>query len=121
MAIYKDTKRNTWYFRIYVTNSNGKKVQKCRSGFKTKTEAKIAETTYLNNSRLNILNLSFEELYTIYIQDKTQKLKYQSIRTIKNRFENHILPYFKDYNIKDITHKEYIEWKEKIIKKEYSY
>ena len=49
MPIYKDKKRNTWYFRVYIYDNLGVKKQKCRSGFKTKNEAKIEERIFLSN------------------------------------------------------------------------
>lgn len=127
MAIYKDTKRKTWYFRVYVQDNTGKKVQRQRNGFKTKTEAKNAEYAFLVQSNTNMSKslekekITFQQLYDTYIQDKSQKLKYQSLRTIKNKFENHILPYFKDYEITNITNKDYLNWKDKIIKKGFSF
>ncbi len=121
MAIYKDKKRNTWYFRIYVVEKNGIKKQKTRSGFKTKSEAKKAENNFVLNYNSMCDNLLFFDLYKIYITHKEQDLKYQSYRSIKNRFENHILPFFKNYKINNIRAKDYIEWKEYILKKNYSY
>lgn len=127
MAIYKDTKRKTWYFRVYIKDHNEKKVQRQRNGFKTKAEAKSAEYDFLNKMNLTMSNplehtkISFQQLYNIYMQDKKQKLKYQSIRTIKNKFENHILPYFKDYDITSITNKDYLDWKDKILTKGFSF
>lgn len=121
MAIYKDKKRNTWFFRVYVNDNKGNRKQKERSGFKTKSEAKIAEINFLNNYNLNANDMTFQELYDIYIQHKEQNLKFQSFRTIKNKFENHILPYFKDFKINSINNKVYIEWKESILLKNLSY
>lgn len=46
MATYKDNKTKTWYFRVYIYE-NGKRKQKWRAGFKTKTEAKLEEQKFL--------------------------------------------------------------------------
>ena len=123
MAVYKDLKRNTWYFRIYVDDETGVKKQKTRSGFKTKLAAKHAESEFLLN--YNILNdnndILFIDLYYEYIKYKKQNLKYQSFRTYKSKIEKHILPFFKDYKINNIKSNDYIEWKEYIINKNFSY
>lgn len=119
--IYKDKKRNTWYFRVYVEDKYGNKKQKERSGFKTKNDAKNAEIQFVKDANSNSNELSFQELYDIYITDKKQKLKAQSLRATINRFEKHILPYFKDYQISKINHKVYINWKEEILKKQFSF
>lgn len=121
MSIYKDSKRNTWYFRVYVEDNNGIKKQKCRSGFKTKAEAKQEELKFISSYNQNRANITFYELYKTYLKDRKQRLKLQSIKTIECRFETHILPYFKDYEIDKINNKSYIEWKEQIIAKNLSY
>lgn len=122
MATYKDNKTKTWYFRVYVYE-NGKRKQKWRAGFKTKTEAKIAEQNFLLsfNKNNNYENMIFNDLYNIYILHKKQTVKPKSYVNIKNIFETHILPYFKDYKLCDITSQEYMNWKAKIIEKNYTY
>ena len=97
MALYKDKLRNTWYFRVYIEDNTGNKKQKCRSGFKTKGEAKIAEQIFLNSyQENNSSDISFQELYDVFIKHKKQTLKPKSYVSYENMFSNHILPYFKE-------------------------
>jgi len=56
-----------------------------------------------------------------YIKHKKQDLKPKSFVTNENIFNNHILPYFKDYKLRKIDNKVYIDWKETILKKGFSY
>jgi integrase len=121
MALYKDEKRNTWYFRIYIEDEFGHKKQKCKSGFYTKREAKEAELKFISLSHSDYSDLTFQELYDIFIKSKIQNLKPQSITTIISRFKNHILPYFKDYKVNKIDNKIYLQWKELILEKGFSY
>ena len=121
MPINKDKKRNTWLFRIYIEDKFGNKKQISRSGFKTKGEAKEEETKFLNESQREYSDITFQELYDIYIISKKQNLKPQSIRSTISRYQNYILPYFKDYKISKIDHKLYLGWKEEILKKNFSY
>ncbi len=121
MPIYKDNKRNTWYFRVYVTNKNGIRVQKTKSGFKTKALCKQAESNFLINYEEKNDDILFLDLYNIYIKSKEQDLKFQSFRSLKNRFEKQIIPFFKDYKINNIKAVDYIEWKNFILNKNYSY
>jgi len=121
MAVYKDTKRGTWYFRVYIEDKYGTKKQKCRSGFKTKTIAKDEELKFLSTINRNYTDMTFQELYDIYIQSKKQDLKPESLRSIESRFNNYILPFFKDYKLSKINNKCYIEWKEYILEKDFSY
>lgn len=121
MPIYKDKKRNTYYFRTYVVGKNGKNVQKERRGFKTKRECINAENNFILHYQDTNDNILFSDLYDIFIKFKEQSLKFQSFRAQKNRYENHILPFFKDYQIKNIKADDYIKWKNYILDKNYSY
>lgn len=122
MAIYKDIKRNTWYFRIYVRNSDGTRSQKTRSGYRTKSACIQAQSNFLLEYNENDKNdITFKELYKNYIKWKEQNLKYQSYRTIKNKFDKHILPFFENYKINNIKVNDYIKWKEYIINKNLKY
>lgn len=121
MAVYKDVKRNTWFFRIYIEDKDGIKKQKTRSGFKTKSACIQAQSNFLLDYNLSNDDILFSELYIDYINYKRQNLKYQSYRTIKNKFENHILPFFKNYKINSIKAKDYILWKDFILSKNFKY
>ena len=65
--------------------------------------------------------MKFSKLYDEFIDLKSLKLKPQSLRSLKSRFENYILPYFKDKNIEDITTNDYIKWQKKIEKLGFKY
>lgn len=67
------------------------------------------------------MNISFNEAYLMYLKYAELKQKRQSISTLKERFNNLILPYFKDYNINEITEHDYINYQYELLKKEYSY
>lgn len=67
------------------------------------------------------MELKFIEAYNSYEKYIELKLKVQSIRTIKNRFEIQILPYFKDYDIYSLKEIDYLNWQSIINKKNYSY
>ena len=45
------------------------------------------------------------------------QLKPQSLRSTKSRFNNYILPFFKDYKVNKIDNKTYLEWKDYILNK----
>lgn len=121
MPVYKDKLRNTWYTRFYANNIYGERKQKTKSGFKTKSEALQYEKNFNNHYINKTCNITFQELYEIYMKDKSQSLKFQSIRSIKSKFKLHILPYFSNYKIDKINNAAYIDWKEKILKKNFSY
>ena len=73
----------------------------------------------MNSDTLN--TLTFSELWEEYSNYKKIKLKPQSYRKIENNFINHILPYFKNYLVKDIDSKIYLRWMNKINNENYSF
>lgn len=125
MPVYKNKKNNTWYFRTYIIDNNIKK-QKQRCGFRTKSDAKNEEINFINhyhnkNIEKENKDIKFIDLYNIYIKSKKQSLKPQSYRAITSRFNNYILPYFKDYYLSEINNIVYINWKDFILQKNFSY
>lgn len=58
--------------------------------------------------------MNFQEYFYKYYDYLSYKLKPQSIKSIFSRFNNYILPYFKKYNIEDITELDYLNWKKYI-------
>lgn len=67
------------------------------------------------------MQIKFEEAYNQYLKyiDITQKE--QSKSSIKDKFKNHILPYFKEYNIYDIKELDYVNFQIFINNKNLSY
>lgn len=55
-------------------------------------------------------NKTFYELWTEYDDYLFLKSKAQSYRKRKSNFKLHILPYFADFKLRSITHKDYIKW-----------
>lgn len=64
--------------------------------------------------------MNFEEVYKQYLKYIDCRLKPQSKEDLKVKFENKILPYFKDYNIYEITDLDFINWQSEISKYDYS-
>lgn len=59
-------------------------------------------------------NILFIDAYENYLKYISLKLKPQSIKSINSRFQNYIIPYFKNFYIDDITPQFYLEWQQKI-------
>lgn len=55
--------------------------------------------------------------YTIFVARRQKK---QSLETLKERFNLHILPYFSDYDIYILTKEDIINWQNEILKKNFS-
>lgn len=61
------------------------------------------------------------ELWEEFSTYKKCKLKASSYRKLRDNFENHILPYFKDYNVEDINSRVYVTWMNEIDKKDLAF
>lgn len=64
--------------------------------------------------------MNFENVYYQYLKFIDCRLKPQSKEDLKVKFENKILPYFKNYNIYEITDLDFINWQNEISKYDYS-
>lgn len=65
--------------------------------------------------------MKFNDIAYSYISFIQVKGKPQSIRSVKSRILNYILPYFKNFNIEDIKTNDYMNWQLEINKKNFSY
>jgi len=63
--------------------------------------------------------INFYSLWLEFKNYNSIKLKAQSIRKYNSLFINHILPFFKDYDLNDITPSVYINWLTYIDKKDF--
>lgn len=120
MPAYKDEERNTWYVRFYYTDWTGQRKQKKKRGFKTQREAKAFERDFLKEIPQNT-DITLQQLYNIYIEDNSEKLKQGTIDIKENIFNNHILPYFKNTKIDKITPSSIRMWQNEILRKNLSY
>lgn len=65
--------------------------------------------------------MNFRVVYDEFLKFKELKLKPQSFRSLKSRFESYILPYFENKNIENITIDDYVNWQRKIEKLDFKY
>lgn len=64
--------------------------------------------------------LKFRNAYNQYLEYIEYRMKPQSKKDLKEKFENKILPYFEDFNIYDIKELDYMKWQNEIEKFDYS-
>lgn len=64
--------------------------------------------------------MNFEKVYLQYLKYAKKKQKTQSFETLWQRFNSHILPYFKDKNIEEISTDDILEWQENILSYNFS-
>ena len=118
MPAYKDEKRNTWYSLFYYEDWQGVKRKKQKRGFKTKKEALDWERNFKLSANAN-MNMTLGAFVEIYFQDKVGELKERSVKNKRYMIEAHILPYFQDKQMNDITPSDIIQWQNIIREKGY--
>lgn len=65
-------------------------------------------------------SMSFKEAYENWIEYVARRHKKQSLDTINQDFNRHILPYFIDKNLEELTKLDIIDWQNKILDKNFS-
>ena len=110
MPVYKDNnKKNTWFVSCYYKDYLGHKKQKVKRGFTTKKEAQNWERDFLehHSSQPTIL---FKALVDVYLEDYKAKYKLSSYYIKEHNIQSHILPYFGETKINNITPNMIREW-----------
>lgn len=119
MPVYKDESKGTWYCKFYYTDWTGQKRQKMKRGFKLQREAKEWEREFLEQFAKSP-DITFAALYEKYKRFKENRVRATTLENQFNAIDNHILPYFKDMNISEITPADIIEWQNHILSKGFS-
>lgn len=125
MGSINKTSKGEYSIRFWYKTPNGLK-QKRLTGFKTKQEAKLAEAKFLTEYRQQLLskqspedkNITFETLHYRYINIYLKNnVKTSSVFSTITRAEKHILPYFANKNIFEITSEDINLWKKHLSEK----
>lgn len=99
-----------YYFNAYVGRNpkTGKNVYRKRQGFKTKKQAQIALAELLKDIDDNGLDkeskeMTFKELYTMWLKQHRMNVKPSTIATNRRFIEGHVLPYFGELELSQIS------------------
>lgn len=113
-------KRNNYYYKTRVYDSiKGKEVFKYKSGFKTKSEATVAEAKikieYQREKKEKVKNIStFDDLFEDYLKYRNKTVKSSTYDSFKYRLNKHIYPYFKGIKINEINRISFLDWRKTI-------
>lgn len=121
MASYEKSKNGTWSVRFYATE-NFKNKQKRLRGFATKKEAEKAYIDFQNktieekNNKIDKdgTKLLFLELFNEFCNYKKNRLKESSYYDLIQKSKLHILPYFKDMLVIQISPKSILTWQQSL-------
>ena len=119
MPTYYDKKTKTWFCKFYYTDYKGEKKQKKKRGFKLQREAKEFERHFLEQQSTD-LNMSFENFVKLYQDDMSPRLKPKTLHVKNNIIEKRILPFFKQYQMNEITAIIIRRWQNELISQNYS-
>lgn len=113
----KDTKK--WTAQWFETNAKGEKKKRRKRGFETKREAlEYERQKKLNNSRSMDMKLS--EFMEVYFEDKQNELKERTMKNKRYMMEQHIVPYFGNQIMSEITAGQIIQWQNEMQTKGFS-
>lgn len=115
MAVYKETKTNTWRVNYRYTDWQGNRKQTTKRGFATKREAQAWEREQLNKVQAD-LDMTFESFVDTYTADMKNRIKKNTWHTKEHIIRTKILPYFGKRKISEIMPKDIIAWQNEMIK-----
>ena len=119
MAVYKDKwngyKGTTWRVACYYKDWKGVRRKHEKRGFSTKKEALKYEREFLAKTSKDI-NMGFGAFIDIYMGDLRPQLKASTMDNKENIIEAHILPYFKDRSLSEITSVDVLQWQNELLK-----
>ena len=113
----KDTKK--WTAQWFETNAKGEKKKRRKRGFSTKKEAlEYERQKKLNSSRSMDMKLS--EFMEVYFEDKQNELKERTMKNKRYMMEQHIIPYFGNKMMSEISASQIIQWQNEMQTKGFS-
>lgn len=119
MSVSKDEKTGKWTVQCYYENWKGEKKHKKKRGFTTKREAQEWEREFLKSTSAN-LEMTLGAFVEVYFRDKAGELKDRTIKNKRYMIEVHILPYFANKRMNEITPADIIQWQNEIRAKGYA-
>ena len=109
MPVYQDKTTKTWFVKLYYTDYTGTRKQKLKRGFKLQREAKEWERQFLERQQ-GQPDMTFQTLYDLYAADLKAHAKESTCRSRLSMIRNHILPFWKDRKLCEITPADVRSW-----------
>ena len=114
MPTYKDEKTGLWYCKFVFTDWTGKRKQKKKMGFKLQKDAKEYERQFLSKTSASC-DMLFSEFMELYMADCKARLKPTTYSGKEFLIKTHVLPYFGDKPLNEITAVHIRNWQTKLI------
>lgn len=118
MAVYRDKSNGydgkIWRVAVYYTDWQGNKKKHEKRGFKTKKSAQSYETEFIAKKKKDI-NMGFSAFVELYLTDIKPQIKLTTYVTKENIINTHILPYFENKSLSDITSVDILQWQNELL------
>lgn len=102
MAVFKDKYTASWACKFRYQNWQGETKQYKKTGFKTQKEAKEYERQYIDKMT-GSSDITFAGLVSNYLEDFKARYKITTYEIKRNIAETHLVPFFGEYRITDIS------------------
>lgn len=119
LGYFNKEDNGTWSVQFYYTDYAGNKRRKHKLGFRTKSEAKAWMDNFIKKEQSD-MDMKFDSFVESYWDEISTDLKASTIDTKKHIIDLHILPYFKDRAVRDITALDIKRWQTEVKKKGFS-
>ena len=113
----KDTKK--WTAQWFETNAKGEKKKRRKRGFDTKREALEFERQKKLSS-VRSMDMKLSDFMEVYFEDKQNELKERTMKNKKYMMQQHIVPYFGDQMMSEISAGQIIQWQNEMQSKGFS-
>lgn len=110
---------NRWTAQYYTTVMGGKKKQVKKRGFLTKRDALDYERQQ-KLKKTGVIDMKLKTFAEKYFEDKETELKERTIQNKRYLMEQHIIPYFGEMKMTEITPSDILEWQKEMSKKGFS-
>lgn len=114
MAVYKESKNNTWRVIYRYTDWTGERKQSQKRGFQTKREAQAWEREQLNKLGAD-LDMTFQNFVERYKEDRRNRIKDSTWESKDHIIRTKLLPYFGKLKMSSITPQQIIRWQNELI------
>ena len=104
-------KGKTWSYRVYVSTVDGQNKQIEKGGFKTKRDAQLALTKFVNDYEETGIypenkKITFNEVYEEFIELEGKLTRaYATLKKYDSMYRNHFEPAFGDFYMYAVTQK----------------
>ena len=116
MSVTKDKKTGTWTVYFRFTDWQGNRKEKRKRGFRTKKEALEYERKFLEDQSGDV-TMQFDLFVQKYLRDLKPQIKLTTYATKVNVIRTHILPYFGNKVLSEISASDILQWQNELLGK----